>query len=552
MRNLFLTLILLFSSTFAFSQSGLQIYDDTRSYPGYTLWPSGTNTYLIDNCGKIINQWTTDNTPSLASYLMEDGNLLFMSRLTSNNTFNGGGGGGGRLDIYDPNSNLVWRYDWYVANDYAVHHDVEPLPNGNILAIVWTEISSTQAISLGRNPANVGNELWYERIVEIQPVGSNQANLVWQWDMIDHLVQDFNASLPNFGDPADFPNKIDINIGSGGGGFGGGDWMHGNGIDYDNEFNQIMLSCRWSSEVYVIDHTTTTAEAASANGGTYGMGGDILYRYGNPQNYGAGTAADKRLHGQHDGRWIEEGVNQGKFTAFNNDGGFNIGTGNSTVDLVTPPRDANGFFTQPAASGVPFSPVEPDVIYFNGPGGEFQTNNMGGAHGLPNGNILVCPTDDGDFIELDGTTQDIVWYYRNPNNQDPFKITRYSADYPGLAFLDLTPGSTVESPSSLISTNCVVDYTEDCNLVVTISGLPSTTGSSSSIALTGTPAGGTFSGPGVVFSAFNPSLAGPGQHTIEYTYDDGNGCVETASDAILVFSLTYNFVNYNLGTISPE
>jgi len=84
------------------------------------------------------------------------------------------------------------------------------------------------------------------------------------------------------------------------------------------------------------------------------------------------------------------------------------------------------------------------------------------------------------------------------------------------------------------------------------SGLPTFTSANTPVTLTATPSGGVFSGTGVVFSVFNPSIAGPGLHTITYTYNDGNGCTAIATHDILVFTLTFNFVNYNLGTISPK
>jgi hypothetical protein len=37
--------------------------------------------------------------------------------------------------------------------------------------------------------------------------------------------------------------------------------------------------------LWVIDHQTTTAQAASHTGGRYNKGGDLLYRWGNPQTY---------------------------------------------------------------------------------------------------------------------------------------------------------------------------------------------------------------------------------------------------------------------------
>ncbi len=94
---------------------------------------------------------------------------------------------------------------------------------------------------------------------------------------------------------------------------------------------------------------------------------------------------------------------------------------------------------------------------------------------------------------------------------------------------------------------------DDCPASISFdAGIPSSTINPTPIALNATPAGGTWSGPGVVFSAFNPGIAGPGFHSLTYSYDDGNGCILSGSVQILVASISYNFVNYNLGTISPE
>lgn len=50
----------------------------------------------------------------------------------------------------------------------------------------------------------------------------------------------------------------------------------------------------------------------------------------------------------------------------------------------------------------------------------------------------------------------------------------------------------------------------------------------------GSPAGGTFSGPGVTLNVFNPTSAGTGNHSINYTYTDGNGCSNNAQQNISV------------------
>lgn len=52
--------------------------------------------------------------------------------------------------------------------------------------------------------------------------------------------------------------------------------------------------------------------------------------------------------------------------------------------------------------------------------------------------------------------------------------------------------------------------------------------------LVGTPAGGTFAGPGIVGSEFSPVAAGVGTHTIAYSYTDGNGCSDTYTEQVIV------------------
>jgi hypothetical protein len=50
----------------------------------------------------------------------------------------------------------------------------------------------------------------------------------------------------------------------------------------------------------------------------------------------------------------------------------------------------------------------------------------------------------------------------------------------------------------------------------------------------GSPAGGNFSGPGVSGNNFDPSSVGTGSYNITYTYVDGNGCSDSASQIVIV------------------
>lgn len=50
----------------------------------------------------------------------------------------------------------------------------------------------------------------------------------------------------------------------------------------------------------------------------------------------------------------------------------------------------------------------------------------------------------------------------------------------------------------------------------------------------GSPAGGEYSGPGVVYGLFYPDVAGLGTHTLTYHYFDNNGCENTAEQSVYV------------------
>src|SRR5690554_4374209 len=59
-----------------------------------------------------------------------------------------------------------------------------------------------------------------------------------------------------------------------------------------------------------------------------------------------------------------------------------------------------------------------------------------------------------------------------------------------------------------------------------------------SVTLTATQGGGTFSGPGVTGTTFNPTNAGFGTHAITYTITDGNGCSATSTQSVIVTPLS--------------
>lgn len=319
----------------------------------------------------------------------------------------------GRLNsILDPSANDIsltydgtveWSYPFFTSI-VTPHHDIEVMPNGNLLLTAWEELGGAGAVAAGRNPATVGTSFMPDAIYELQPVGDKDAIVVWEWHPDDHFVQDFDSNLPNFGVVADHPELIDVNFGH------DGDWMHVNGIDYNADLDQIAISVPNFNEVWIIDHSTTTAEAATHSGGNSGKGGDLLYRWGNPAVYGRGVEADRRFFFIHDVQWIEPGLpGAGNLLIYNNGQNRPVGGNWSSVDEWAPPVDAQGNYS--LASGQAYGPTSLEWTYSDQ--GNFYSAIMSGCERLANGNTLICEATSGRMFEVDSSGS-ILWTHINP------------------------------------------------------------------------------------------------------------------------------------------
>ena len=429
--------------------------NDPGSFDGYTLFGTLTTgpTFLIDNEGKLVHEWFGAFPTGNTVYLLPGGSLLRASRFepVPVGRFNAGGAGG-RIERFDWDGTILWDFI-YATDTFRHHHDIAPMPNGNVLLIAWELRTSLDSIAAGRNPAVLPEgELWPEKIVEVEPVGATGGTIVWEWHVWDHLIQDIDPTKDNFGVVADHPELVDINFINGDA--DGADWLHANAVDYDPVRDEVILGIPFLDEIWVIDHSTTTAEAAGHSGGNAGKGGDLLYRWGNPLAYGRGVEADRKLFNQHDTEWIDAGLEgAGNILIFNN--GVNRPEGNySSVDEIVPPRDQDGAYI--LGPGAAYGPAGPFWTYVADTPTDFYGPFLSSAQRLPNGNTLIDVGPAGNFFEVT-SAGDTVWHYINPvsvggpiaqgtvpANNRAFRAERYSPDYPGLAGQDLTPGDPLE------------------------------------------------------------------------------------------------------------
>jgi hypothetical protein len=462
------------------------IVNEPGAFDGYTLFsPLDTAvTYLIDNEGRLVHAWHMEHK-TFAAYLLDNGNLLRPKSYGNdgNGHFHGGGAGEGVQEVtWD--GEVVWEFV-YSSEEHLMHHDVEPLPNGNVLIIAWERKSVEEAIAAGRDADTLDEDgVWPLHILEIEPTRPRGGRVVWEWHVWDHMIQDHDESKAHYGDVAAHPERVDVNppghwmdniteeererlvaLGYLGGGDAdddkekrgrGADWLHTNAIAYNAELDQIALSVLGVNEIWIIDHSTTTEEARGSTGGRYGKGGDLLYRWGNPFIYRALPESEQALFAQHDVTWIPDGYpGAGNLMIYNNGRGRPDGDYSSVV-VIEPPMTPDGGYT--IEPGKPFGPEEPVWEYTAPNKTDFYSSFISGARRLPNGNTLICQGSDGTFFEV---TQDkeVVWRYVNPvigpegsshrgEDEEPtnavFRAYRYGPDHPGLQGKDLSPGPLLE------------------------------------------------------------------------------------------------------------
>ena len=234
----------------------------------------------------------------------------------------------------------------------------------------------------------------------------------------------------------------------------GSDIYHVNAIKYNAELDQIAFSSPDLNEIFIIDHSTTTKEAAGHRGGRWGKGGDFLYRWGNPQNYQQGDAADRKLFHQHDVRWIEKGMpGAGNLTVFNNDIHYRDSLNYSAIYELAPPTDSKGNYL--LEQGKAYGPEKPVWTYIAPDTFSFFSSFISGAHRMRNGNTFINEGAKARFFEVNKEGK-VVWEYLNPYrgdirkpNGDPhpvmpmtfiqFRATFIPADHPALANRKLEP-----------------------------------------------------------------------------------------------------------------
>lgn len=475
-KQLFLSAFLMMFGLLSFAQDsdntvGTLYYDASQTYPGYNLYyPLNQPTaYLVDNCGRTINTWTDDGfVPGSSVYLLPNGNLLKTASLAGNSPSDIiAGGQGDYVMMKDWDNNLIWEYNIGDTNE-RMHHDISLLPSGNVLILVWQKFDSIACVLHGRDPAKINDgEIWTETIKEYNP---NTQTIDWEWRAWDHLVQDFDPSRSYFGDPAVEIGKIDFNYNddnyreSYDDGNYADNWLNANSVDYNSLLDQVLISVPGFGEFWIIDHSTTSVEAA-------GTAGDLIYRWGNPEAYRAGDSLDQKTFFQHDVHWADLDLpnshpDWGKIALFNNQ----VEEDASHVHLLIPTFDLGAGVYTMNTDGT-YAPEDFDYTYMANPSIDIISKLLSSFQILPNGNKLICAGTQGYTRELN-EQDEIVWEYEIPLSFGMpvgqggsavvnlnFRMNRYGVDY--LQGIEPVVGDYVElDPDTTLCHQQTVDIEE--------------------------------------------------------------------------------------------
>ena len=474
-RNIQLLLALLFIGGNLAAQNtvGLISYNPTKSFDGYNLvYPHNQpNVYLLNNCGEIVHRWddAIDFRPGNTAYLYPNGNLVKTKRpsaVAGNPIW--AGGGGAIVEMRDWDNQLLWSFE--MNNDsMRLHHDIAPLDNGNVMMIAWKLRTLDEAIQAGRDTsfaALTQGEIWEDIIIEVNPAG----DIVWEWNVWNHLVQDRDATKDNFGVVSTSPRRVNINYDAN---EGKADWMHGNALDYNEDLKQVMISVPTFNEFWIIDHTTTTAEAATSSGGDSNRGGDLMYRWGFPAAYG-GDSADQKSFYQHDVHWIDDYLptshpQYGYIAFFNN----RVGNDFSTANVIIPPWDMYSW--EYTLDSDTYGPTDYLKTFTHPTPQDMYSTGLSSVQLLPNGNTLLCSGRWGYSFELT-PDDEIVWEYIMPrngvnpatqgdtlmiNNNLTFRMKRIPTDYQAFDGRDLTPQGYLELEPNLDFCPDIIDDVEE-------------------------------------------------------------------------------------------
>ena len=440
----------------------LKYWDQSRAFNGYTVLVQGR---IIDMEGNLV--WTFPNYATVGVY--PDGTHVNQRTVSGKQQMV-------EWDLRGNEINVMPYQELNGRTDFRQHHEVRKIFNKilgeeTVAMVVAQNHTYDEVIAHGADPDNNltpgATNIAIDGIVELRKDGT----ILWEWNFFDHMVQDYDNTKLDYGDPADPANwgRLDVNHDTNSRPGLQADWNHCNSMDYNQTLDQFVINSREHGEIYIIDHGNTfvstaqdfiddpvAAEAAN-RAAAAGPAGDFLYRWGNPWNYGMGDGptfnnnGQEQIFGAHCIHWIPQGLpGAGNFLIYDNSHFRPQRADASHVYEFNPYLDSNGINTGnyvrdfDAGYHIPTSAYDgttntSNQVVWRWRVKDYQGTDLfswyiSGAQRLPNGNTLVNVGAVAHVVEVTDDF-DVVWDYRNPSGTQ-FRAYRYPPDYSGFAGLD--------------------------------------------------------------------------------------------------------------------
>ena len=394
---------------------------------------NSTNTYLIDMQGKLVHGLGGRIQTRSPHCLLENGHLFATGLLPSTAGLQGLGTGAGCRNSAGkailPGTSLSPRKSSFP------HHDFARLPNGNVLLIVWDGKGRKEVLAAGRRQDKVANFVLLDCLIEIKPTGPTTGDIVWEWHLWDHLIQDHDKLKSNYGNVADHPELADFNFGENAVGMMAStkqgmdklrsigyvgsntaekqtgmnpEWSHFNGVAYNPDLDQIMISVLTFSEFWIIDHSTTTAGAQPC-GRPLGKRRRSPLSLGESSRLRAGAGRPTAIRPAQLRTGFPQDCQCGHVLVFNNGSSRPQGSYSSVEELALP-VDKNGRYDR--TPGAAFGPDRP-IWTFTNPRNRASIPCSFPGQRLPNGDTFICSGGDGTMFEVT-PEKGVVWKYVNP------------------------------------------------------------------------------------------------------------------------------------------